>query len=57
MAKMAVRHMSCTISVRLSVAKALEKHVRSPSFSISLFQRKFTFTWKIYWTVISITTT
>ena len=32
--------MSCTISLRLFVAKALEKHVRSSSFSISLFQRK-----------------
>ena len=35
-----VRQMSCTISLRLFVAKALEKHVRSSSFSISLFQRK-----------------
>ena len=35
-----VRQMSCTISLRLFLAKALEKHVRSSSFSTSLFQRK-----------------
>ena len=40
-----VRHMFCTIFVPLSVAKALEKHVRSSSFLILFFfQGKRTFT-------------
>ena len=37
------------------MAKALEKHVRSSSFSIGLFEEKLTFIWKIYWTAIFIT--
>ena len=37
-----VRDMFCTIFVPLSVAKALEKHVGSSSFSIGLFHEKFT---------------
>ena len=49
-----VRHMFCAIFVPLSVAKVLAKYVQSNSFGIGLFQRKFTFTCKIYWTTISI---
>ena len=43
-----VRHMFCAIFVPLSVAKVLAKYVQSNSFGIGLFQRKFTFTCKIY---------
>ena len=49
-----VRHMFCAIFVPLSVAKVLAKYVQSNSFGIGLFQRKFTFTCKIYWTTSSI---
>ena len=41
--------MFCTIFIPLSVAKDLEEYIRS-----NLFQGKLTFTWKIYWTAISI---
>ena len=40
-----VRRIFCTIFVSLSVS----------ILSIGLFQGKFTFTWKIFWTAISIT--
>ena len=53
-----IRHMFCTIFIPLSVAKSFEKHVRSGSFiAKGLFQGKFTFTWKINQTAISITVT
>ena len=45
-----VRHMFCTIFVSLSVAKILEKYVKSSSY----LEGKFTLTWKIYWTAICI---
>ena len=43
-----VRHMFCAIFVPLSVAKVLARYVQSSLFGIGLFQRKFTFTCKIY---------